>query len=309
MVMSAQNSVNVSIDGLDEGQVKTSIEQILSSLLTEANAAYDSNRSYDFSSLNLDPDVRESISALWDNTPFKSTKNSFLGHCITISNGCYQVRNIPLLLKSVDTSDEQSDTQEQEAVVGFDSNGKLESFNLALPQHQYTKILDSNRSVTDIRRRQLIIDYVEQFRTAYNKKDTAFLNAIFSDDALIVTGKVIRRQTRDGIKLPDRIEYTKQSKLQYLNNLEKAFARNKFIRVTFEDISVMLHPTDENSYGVSLKQGWTSDTYHDDGYLFLYWDFADENNPVIHFRGWQPEEYIRQSGDDKLFSIYDVIDQ
>ena len=50
----------------------------------------------------------------------------------------------------------------------------------------------------------------------------------------------------------------------------------------------MRHPTHPDIYGVSLRQGYASDLYADDGYLFLLWDFSDETAPKIHVRTWQP---------------------
>ena len=41
----------------------------------------------------------------------------------------------------------------------------------------------------------MILDFTERFRTAYNEHNINFLDAIFSDDALIITGKVIERKT------------------------------------------------------------------------------------------------------------------
>ena len=42
-----------------------------------------------------------------------------------------------------------------------------------------------------------------------NEHNINFLDAIFSDDALIITGKVIERKTPDGIRLPDEVIYKK----------------------------------------------------------------------------------------------------
>ena len=128
-----------------------------------------------------------------------------------------------------------------------------------------------------------------QFRTSYNTKDIQFLEQVFSDDALIITGKVIS-QKKDNIKLPDKIVYKKQTKQEYLTNLRRVFANNSYIKVTFDEIKVMRHPVNADIYGVTLHQGYTSSNYHDDGYLFLLWDFTDENRPQIHVRTWQPDQ-------------------
>ena len=175
----------------------------------------------------------------------------------------------------------------------------------------YMNVVRDNKEITDLRRRQLILDYVEQFRTSYNQKDLNFLEAIFSDDALIITGNVIRRKSGDGIHLPDKIIYKKQTKAEYLSKLRLVFKANKQIRVTFDEIEVMRHPTNENFYGVTLHQGYTSDRYHDDGYLFLLWDFRDEEHPQIHVRTWQPDSYnadgkgTKRIPKDEIFSLSD----
>jgi len=169
----------------------------------------------------------------------------------------------------------------------------------------YMNVIKSNLEVTDMRRRQLILDYVEQFRTAYNQKDINFLNQIFSDDALIITGRVIQQKHAERFSSP-KIIYNKQSKQQYINNLKKVFATNSYIKVNFDDIEVMRHPVNANYYGVTLHQGYTSSRYHDDGYLFLFWDFTNENAPQIHVRTWQPDKIGgKDLPKDEIFSLSD----
>ena len=166
-------------------------------------------------------------------------------------------------------------------------------------------VIKSNLELTDLRRRQLILDYVEQFRTAYNQKDINFLNQVFSDDALIITGKVITTKHAEGFT-SQKIQYNKQSKEQYIKNLRGVFARNSYIKVTFDEIEVMRHPVNPNFYGVTLLQGWTSGKYHDDGYLFLLWDFTNEDAPQIHVRTWQPDKIGgKPLPKDEVFSLSD----
>ena len=175
----------------------------------------------------------------------------------------------------------------------------------------YMNIIRENKDVSDLRRRQLILDYVEQFRTAYNQKDINFLEAVYSDDALIITGKVIKRKPIDGIILPDKIEYSKQDKKTYLSNLSRIFKYNKLIKVQFDEVEVMRHGVYPDIYGVTLHQSWTTDAYHDDGYLFLLWDFRDETHPQIHVRTWQPDAYnsdgkgVKRIPKDEIFNLAD----
>ena len=91
-----------------------------------------------------------------------------------------------------------------------------------------------------------------------------------------------------------------------MDNLKRVFKVTKYIHVSFDDIEVMRHPTNPNIYGVTLHQGWTSNTYHDEGYVFLLWDFRDEDAPEIHVRTWQPDRFEGKAlARDEVFSLSD----
>ena len=302
----AQNimaDVTVQIDGIDNATVKAKMERTMSAFLTEVNNAQSSKRALNFGGMGLSTNVQSSVSMLWENSPFECTDEEIMEHCIQTGSG-YQVRNIPLMMRPTDSS--FNEDEYQEAVFSFDRNGNMESFYLTLSMNLYMNVIKSNKSVTDLRRRQLILDYVEHFRTAYNQKDKEFLEAVFSDDALIITGKVIPQRVRDNIQLPARVEYTRQTKRQYMTKLSQIFAANKHIKVTFDEIRVVMHPTKSEWYGVTLHQGWTSDRYHDDGWLFLLWDFSNEDHPTIHVRTWQPDKIEgKKLPDEEIFSLDD----
>lgn len=291
-------------DGIDNAGIKSKIESGVSRMLTEINAAQDAGRSLNFSAMgNIGTRVQQSMAMLWENCPFECTDEEIIEHCITTGTG-YQVRNIPLMMKPTGER-EFGEDEYQEAVISFDKHGNVESFYLSISMNLYMNVIKSNLELTDLRRRQLILDYVEQFRTAYNQKDIKFLNQVFSDDALIITGKVITTKHAEGFT-SQKIQYNKQSKEQYIKNLSGVFKRNSYIKVTFDDIEVMRHPVNPNFYGVTLLQGWTSGRYHDDGYLFLLWDFTNENAPQIHVRTWQPDKIGgKPLPKDEVFSLSD----
>lgn len=306
----AADKVTVRIsDGIEDNVIKEKMEGVISAILTEANAAHEEKRELKYSALGIPLSVQGALSSLWDNSPFVSMDTEIVERCLTTGTG-YQIRNIPLVLKPVNSTDVSEDEDYQEAVASFDKQGNLVSFYLSISMNLYMNVVRESKEVTDLRRRQLILDYVEQFRTAYNQKDLDFLEAVFSDDALIITGKVIKR-TADGIRLPDKIEYKKQTKKEYLSRLAVVFQNNKQIRVTFDEIEVMRHPAHKDFYGVTLHQGYSSDRYHDDGYLFLLWDFRNEDYPQIHVRTWQPDSYNpdgkgnRRIPKDEIFSLSD----
>ena len=291
-------------DGIDNAAIKSKMETTVSRMLTEINRAQDSKRNLNFSAMgNIGTRVQQSMSMLWENSPFKCTDDDIVEHCITTGTG-YQVRNIPLEMKPTGER-EFGEDEYQEAVISFDKQGNVESFYLSISMNLYMNVIKSNLELTDLRRRQLILDYVEQFRTAYNQKDINFLNQVFSDDALIITGTVIQQKHSEGFSTP-KIKYNKQTKEQYIKNLRGVFARNSYIKVTFDEIEVMRHPVNPNFYGVTLLQGWTSGKYHDDGYLFLLWDFTNESAPQIHVRTWQPDKIGgKPLPKDEVFSLSD----
>ena len=290
--------------GIDNGGLKTKMENSISVLLTEINAAQAAGRAINFAPLNLNQSVQLSLSMLWENSPFICLDEVITERCLTTNTG-YQVRNIPLMMKPL-TVEFQEDEHYQEAVISFDRQGNVESFYLSINMNLYMNVIKNNLEITDHRRRQLILDYVEQFRTSYNTKDIKFLEQVFSDDALIITGKVIEQKAPDGIVLPDKIVYKKQTKQEYITNLRRVFANNSYINVTFDEIKVMKHPVNKNYYGVTLHQGYKSSSYRDDGYLFLLWDFTDEQAPQIHVRTWQPDQINGgRIPEEEIFSLSD----
>ncbi|MBO4850601.1 MAG: nuclear transport factor 2 family protein [Prevotella sp.] len=274
-------------DGVESDALRQKMERNIMQILNEINAAQAADRNLDFSAMGVGIDVQRSMAMLWENTPFLCTDEEIVEHCITTNSG-YQVRNIPLMMKP--TAERAFNEEEyQEAVISFDKQGNVVSFYLSVSMNLYMNVIKSNLELTDLRRRQMILDYVEQFRTAYNQKDIKFLNQVFSDDALIITGKVIMQKHAEGFS-SQKIEYNKQSKKEYIDKLRRIFQNARYFKITFDEIEVMRHPTNPNFYGVTLLQGYTNNSYHDDGYLFLLWDFTNENQPQIHVRTWQPDK-------------------
>lgn len=308
-ILSKADNVTFSVsDGIDNAAIKSKIESTVSKMLTEINVAQKAGRNLNFSAMGVAQRVQQSMAMLWENSPFKCTDDDIVEHCITTGTG-YQIRNIPLEMKPTGER-EFGEDEYQEAVISFDKQGNVESFYLSISMNLYMNVIKSNLELTDLRRRQLILDYVEQFRTAYNQKDINFLNQVFSEDALIITGTVIQQKHSEGFSTP-KIKYNKLSKEQYIQKLRGVFARNSYIKVTFDEIEVMRHPVNPNFYGVTLLQGWTAgklkgEDYHDEGYLFLLWDFTNESAPQIHVRTWQPDKIgDKPLPKDEVFSLSD----
>lgn len=292
-------------DGRPSESVAVQMETNLTKFLTELNDANTANRAVDLTELRLGEDVEYAIQMLLDNYRITCPSEVINEVCLEIKGG-YQLRNIPLTVLS-NAEDAPHQPEYQEAVVNFTPEGEINSFYFSLNQNLYKKVIQSSVEVTDVRRRQLILDYVERFRTAYNQRDLDFLRDIFSEDALIITGKVIKR-SQDGIPMPPKIVYTKRTKKEYLERLENIFNQAKYIKVSFDNIQVVRHATEPDFYGVTLFQGYSTNLYSDQGYVFLLWDFTDEDAPLIHVRTWQPNTFDGQPlTKDKIVKIEDFI--
>ena len=292
-------------DGLSNQSLREKIEKNLSTLLTRFNDSYHDEADLDLSWVSIAPDAKDALDMLWANMPFHCEEEEIVERILTTYSG-YQVRNVPIELKA-----DGGNNDYQELVIDMEKDGTVSRVNLALQSHLYRKVISDGSEVTDLRCRQMILDYVEQFRTAYNRKDIDFLDNVFSDDALIITGKVVRRKPGDRaavLKETPDIVYTQQRKHEYIEKLRtKVFPAAKYIQVTFTDIKVSKHPSVDGYYGVMLRQGYKSSNYSDDGYLFMIWDFRDESHPQIHVRTWQPywldDGKTQRLGEDKVFNI------
>ena len=302
-MVSAQNNVDFEIaDGLSNATLRTRMEQQVSKLLTAINTAESNGRNVNFNGIDIDDMASHSIVMLWGNVRFRTLDDEIVTNCIRLGGGQFsgwQVRNIEVEMKPLDET--YKGNKIQEVSIDFDKNGRIVDFNFTLGINQYMRIIKEGEELDDLDRRMQILHYVEQFRNAYNQKDINFMDAVFSEDALIITGKVIRRVPNELQIRSTRpeIQYTKQSKQQYLANLKRVFARNGYINVKFDEIKVLRHGANPNFYGVTLIQHWNSSTYSDEGILFLVWNFENPDFPQINVRTWQPME----TPDDDIFTL------
>ena len=245
---------------------------------------FNKRQSITLSSANATPEAIERIRDLWSTSKFYCVETYLMKPVARIPDGGWQVRDVPVFFIDGGTPEEQY----QELVLEFTSNGTISDIYIALPMHQRDKIFKDATEVTDLRRRQLILGFVENFRTAYNRKDINYIEDVFSNEALIITGKVTKRNGDSPNPRGVEVTYVTHNKQTYINNLKGVFSRNSFINIKFEDIEVV--KGNENVYGVTLKQHWNASNYSDVGWLFLMIDYKDENNPLIWVRTWEPPE-------------------
>lgn len=291
--------------GISNPTLKTTIENNVSLLLRACNTAIIKGKKPRLQKGSTTDDAKDILEALWKTSPMACPLSQVEEVCLHVAEKGYQVRNIPVSIMNAD-----EDKQKQELVVNLTEKGVIDNIMIAIDEHRYKEIIDQHESVEDLFRRQVIIDFVENYRTSYNRKDIDYISSVFSDNALIITGKVVREKPRSDQALmalgQEKVVYQKQTKQEYIKRLKKVFSHNKYINVLFDEIEVIQHPKFTDIYGVTLKQEWNSDHYRDLGYIFLMIDFQDELNPLIQVRTWQPDKVgERALARDEVFDLGD----
>lgn len=274
-------------DGEVDPDVKARMETNVKALLDAFRTAADNGeKTVKLSKDNVSKTAIEEIKEIWKSSAMSCPPMNLNCRCLKTSNG-YQVRGIPVDILAAD-----GDEARQELTINFDTEGTISNVAIAIEMNRYEELMAQKQSDLDYARRQIIVDFIENFRTAYNRKDNAMLNSIFSDKALIITGRVVKEKPNSDLTRltlnNNRVVYIKQTKQEYLTKLAQVFKTVKFINVKFSDIEIVEHPKFDSIYGVTLKQSWRTDRYHDEGYLFLMIDFRDSDNPLIQVRTWQP---------------------
>ncbi len=286
----AQQAVRFVItDGLSDTRLKNTIEDNVSQFLTTINRAREYDGNLQFRGVRITDNAVRSLSLLWNNLHFVCEDKAIYEHCNTTVNG-YQVRNIAI--KVIPVIDGYDGDLERQLTISLSRQGEITGARMAMANHVYTDIIKKGDAV-DMARREEILKFVEDFRSHYDEKDIEALDKVFSDEALIITGTVVMKRDNKGDqpKMRPEIVYRTQNKQQYLSRLKQTFRNNKYIKVTFSDPEVVRSKKNPNFFGVTLHQHWKSDRYEDDGYVFLLWEFYDNDEPpIIHVRTWQPDK-------------------
>jgi len=196
-------------------------------------------------------------------------------------------------------------------VLDFSKGGVLLDLNLSIADVLYQEFVSEVSFGDDWGNRQEIIKFLEKYRTAYQTRDINTVGMMFAEEALIIIGRIIKTKKipDDMIKYeklgnqPD-VEYLQLTKSKYLNRQEQIFKSQNDIFLEFGSFNIIQKNNCPNVYGVEMRQGYTSTTYADEGYLFLLIDF-NEQDPLIYVRAWQPnawseDELIRTAN----FRIY-----
>lgn len=182
---------------------------------------------------------------------------------------------------------------------------KIESVAFALTQRAENDIMNAAASWPEVSR-WAILNFMEDYQTAFALKRIDYINSIFSDDALIITGTILKKLNNaerafDRSKSldlggPKGIAYSQLSKTEYIDRLRKIFSAREYVHLQFEDnVTRMIDLPAINginkgaAFGIEIKQRYESTGYSDDGYLTMVFDTRGKL-PIIHVRLWQPDK-------------------
>lgn len=178
----------------------------------------------------------------------------------------------------------------EDIVLTFDAaTGKITNLSFGLEAVSVTDIMEKTRWGDEAK--LVLIDFLETYKTAFALKRLDYISSIFSDDALIITGRVVRKTVIENRMIGDGefVVYNRQTKDEYIRNLATSFSAKDFINIRFANTDVLKMGKGEEIYGIQIRQDYVSSNYGDTGYLFLLVDVKDPEKPVIHVRTWQPE--------------------
>ena len=187
----------------------------------------------------------------------------------------------------------------ENVVFTFNGQQKIDEVLFGLGKEAYNDIM--MKGVWDMDARLILTNFLEEYKTAYALKDIDFIRNVFDDNAVIITGRMAsmpKNRVENSSYIDSKIvKYNRQTKNEYLRNLEHCFKGNEFINIRFANNDVIKAGKGGETYGIQIKQDYYSSTYGDTGYLFLMVDVNNPDNPIIKVRTWQPEK-------DPDFGIY-----
>lgn len=186
-------------------------------------------------------------------------------------------------------------------VFRFDGEtGLIKSVAFALTERAENDIVREAAS-WDIDSKYSILTFMEDYQTAFHTQDEKYIQSIFSDDAIIITGKFTdssKTKFIDDIQLSRankkrNVSYSHYTRDEYMKHLHNMFSNNKWTHISFEENVISKINTggliqDNELMWVELKQNWTSSSYSDVGYLSLQVNLVP-NGSKINVRVWTPE--------------------
>lgn len=188
-------------------------------------------------------------------------------------------------------------------------NGKIDGVQFALEEIAARNIF--GQRMIDETARLTLINFIENYKTAFALERLDYIKSIFADDAVIITGRMLQPTDKksDTQIMLNNVVYTRMSKEQYITRLDNSFQSKEWINIKFGNTAVE-SSSQKDMYAITLLQDYSSSNYGDHGYLFLLVDAENPDKPIIRVRTWQPETAGNAPfslGDyDMMTNVYDV---
>jgi len=271
--------------------MRKSIENALTAVLQEANKIAEGKGNIESVKPYCTPEGFAALKALVDSTRFSSNIPEHQTNLLETPQGQYEVRGLRVGVRMGETTGDPT----QFLVFTLNADRKIINVQFAIEAHHYERLFDPKLKLGDVFQRKVILGFLEEYRTAHNRKDINYLEKVYSDFALIIVGPPRDLQPKgeglEGSFEQSKSKLIRKSKQEYIEALRRVFKLNNFVKVFFDDVAVTRHPKYADIYGIKVKQRWTSSRFNDEGYLFVMIDFQDRKKPIIHVRAWQPEPF------------------
>lgn len=180
----------------------------------------------------------------------------------------------------------------ENVVFVFEESGKIDNISFGLSEVAQDDIFTNHNVDWSSEAKGVLQSFLENYKTAYALERLDYLESIFSEDALIISGKVVQQlvgNVETGYRNNRYVKLTKYNKSEYINRLKDIFRYNEFINIKFANNDVKKMGKGGEVYAVQIKQDYFSANYGDTGYLFLLVDVNDPDKPIIHVRAWQEQ--------------------
>lgn len=186
----------------------------------------------------------------------------------------------------------------EDVTFTFDADKKIEAVSFGLGSEAQDAIWshaldDEGHKIWSDASVNAISTFLENYKTAFALKKIDYLEGVFDDNAVIITGTVMKRPqvSSDGNSFGNSevVHYNHYNKSQYMDKLRKTFKAQDFVNLRFTDNDVSMMGAGGELYSVQIHQDYYSSTYCDTGYLFLIVDLNNPDQPSIKVRTWQPQ--------------------
>ena len=178
------------------------------------------------------------------------------------------------------------------------SDGKIRSVAYALTSRAENDIF--REASWSLDSRYSLMQFMEDYQTAYALKRLDYIESIFSDNAVIITGtvkpnarkRIYNWSDMQGMAADNMVTYKQFTKESFLEKLKEDFRRKSYIQLTFEDTYISKVPNTENLIDndviwIELHQDYQSSNYNDKGYLALQINLR-KSGSSINVRTWTP---------------------